>query len=313
MTVRRRLCLALLAVLAGTAGADAPRSSRCCEVTPGWTVGADFGALWVTTDEFVEALPGYAAEHLSRLRWQALAGVAGVRVSYRSGERMRMNGGVWYVEDAGGGELVNLDYLDATSEAVTHRSVSPADLRGAGWELSIDVALVEERRGEMFVHAFARVGYRGAYHAWAARGGEHEYPGRQGRFAEDEELIRYLVLHQVFDVGAFVEVGQAREGFYGRLGGAVSVLSLVDDRDTHLLSDTQYYNTYRGGWHVRPEVAVGVGFGGGALEVFYEPAWQFSFAETGTQIKTPSGVYVPAENPNFRMTLHRIGIRVAWP
>ena len=105
------------------------------------------------------------------------------------------------------------------------------------------------------------------------RAGErHEYPGRQGRFAEDEELIRYLVLHQVFDVGAFVEVGQAREGFYGRLGGAVSVLSLVDDRDTHLLSDTEYYNTYRGGWHVRPEVAVGVGFGGGALEVFYEPA-----------------------------------------
>ena len=74
--------------------------------------------------------------------------------------------------------------------------------------------------------------------------------------------------------GPFVEVGQAREGFYGRLGGAVSVLSLVDDRDTHLLSGTEYYNTFRAGWQEsgRTRRRHRVGFGGGALEVFYDPA-----------------------------------------
>ena len=83
-----------------------------------------------------------------------------------------MNGGVWYLADGGNGTLVNLDYLDATSDAVTHRSVSPSDLVGVGWEFSTDVMLVEETRGWWFLRSFARLGYRGAYHAWAARGGE---------------------------------------------------------------------------------------------------------------------------------------------
>lgn len=269
--------------------------------------------MGVMAEEVVEALPAHAAEDLSRLTWETAAGVAGVRVSYRTPRALRINGGVWYLVDAGGGTLVNLDYLDAASAAVTHRSVSPVDLVGAAWELSTDVMLVEQRSGELFVRSFARVGYRGAYHAWAARGGAYEYPDRQGRFADDQELIRYLVLHQVFDVGAFVELGQARDGFYGRLGGAVSAMALVDDRDTHVLSDTEYYNTYRRGWHVRPEVAVGAGFeGGGVVEVFYEPAWQFGFGETATKIRTPSGVYRPEEKPNYTMALHRIGIRVIW-
>ena len=270
--------------------------------------------MWAKTEEIVEALPASAAQDLSRLTWEAPSGVAGVRVSYRTRGRLRMSGGLWYLADAGGGTLVNVDYLDATRDAVTHRSVSAADLRGVGWELSTDVVVVEERSGGLFFRSFGRVGYRGVYYAWAARGGEYEYPDKQGRFADDEELIRYLVLHQVLDVGAFVELGQARDGIYGRLGGAVSVLALVDDRDKHLLSDTEYYNTYRRGWNVRPEIAVGVGFGGGgAVEVFYEAAWQFSFAETATQIKTPSGINVPAEKPNYQMTLHGVGIRIAWP
>jgi len=272
------------------------------------------GVIRVVTEEIVEARPASAAEHLSRLTWEALAGVAGIDLSYRTPGRLRMNGGVWYLTDARNGTLVNLDYLDATSDAVTHRSVSPAGLVGVGWELAADVMLVEETRGALFARSYARLGYRGGYRAWAARGGRYEYPDRQGRFADDQELVRYRVLHQVFEVGAFVELGQARSGFYGRLGGTVSFLPLVDDRDTHVLSGTDYYNTYRRGWYLRPEIAVGVGLaGGGAVEAFYEPSWQFAFDETETRIKTPSGVYRVAETPNYRMTMHRAGIRVVWP
>ncbi|MDD9989993.1 MAG: omptin family outer membrane protease [Spirochaetaceae bacterium] len=274
----------------------------------------ELGVVWAKTEEIVEARPAHAAEHLSRLTWEAPAGLAGIHLSYRTRGRLRLNGGVRYLAHARDGTLVNLDYLDATTAAVTHRSVSPSDLVGASWELSADVMLVEETRGEVFLRSFARVGYRGTYHAWAARGGEYQYPGSQGRFADDEELVRYLVLHQVFDVGAFVELGAARDGLYGRLGGAVSFLPTVDDRDTHILSDTDYYNTYRRGWYVRPEVAVGVRLGrGSAVEAFYEPSWQLPFKETGTKIKTASGVYVPEEKPNYRMTLHRVGIRLLLP
>ena len=285
----------------------------CCDIGSGWEVGGELGVMGVMTEEIVEALPVHAAKDLSRLTWETTAGVAGVRISYRTAGVLRINGGIWYLVNAGGGTLVNLDYLDAATDAATHRSVSHADLVGAGWELSTDVMLVEQSSGELFVRSFARVGYRGAYHAWAADGGAYEYPDRQGRFADHEVLIRYLVLHQVFAVGAFVELGQARDGYYGRLGGAVSVMALVDDRDTHVLSDTEYYNTYRRGWHVRPEVAVGARFGGGgAVEVFYEPAWQFGFGETATKIKTPNGVHRPEEKPNYEMALQRVGIRVIW-
>ena len=314
MSGRQRRPLTSLAVLllVSAAGADPTAFPGCCGARPEWTVGVEFGLTGVKTEEIVEALPASAAQDLSRLTWEVPAGVAGVRVSYRTRGRLRLNGGVWYLVDAGGGTLVNLDYLDAASDVATHRSVSPSDLRGAGWELSADVMLVEDRSAEMFLRSFVRLGYRGAYHEWSARGGEYEYPGRQGQFA-DEEIIRYLVLHQVFDVGGFVELGQTGEGLYGRLGGAVSLWSHVDDRDTHLLSDTEYYNTYRRGWHVRPEIALGVRFeGGGAVEVIYEPAWQFAFAETATKVRTGSGVYLPEENPNYTMKLHRVGIRVAW-
>ena len=163
------------------------------------------------------------------------------------------------------------------------------------------------------LRSFARFGYRGNYHSWAARGGSFEYPGRQGRFDDDEELVRYLVLHQVFDFGVFAEIGQINEGLYGRLGAAVSFLPLVDDRDTHILRDTDYYGTYREGWYVRPEVAVGVGLGGRmAAEAFYVPALQFEFGETRTKVKTPGGAYVAEEKPNYTMTLHRVGIRLVW-
>ena len=105
--------------------------------------------------------------------------------------------------------------------------------------------LVEERRGGLYVRSFARLAYRGSYHSWTAGGGEYEYLDRQGRFDDDQELLRYLVLHQVVGLGASVELGQATHGLYGRLGGTVSPFSLVDDRDVHVLSDTEYYNTYR--------------------------------------------------------------------
>jgi hypothetical protein len=118
----------------------------------------------------------------------------------------------------------------------------------------------------------------------------------------------------VFDAGVFLELGQVKgEGFYGRMGGAVSLLPWVEDRDTHILSDTDYHNTYRLGWYVRPEIAVGVGLGRRvAVEAFYEPTLQYEFADTGTTIRTQRGVTVPEEKPNYRMALHRAGIRLVW-
>ena len=167
------------------------------------------------TEEIVEALPDHEADHLSRLSWESAAVAVGMRVSYRTAGPLRMSGAAWYLGNVGGGTLANLDYLDATSDEVTHRSVSPAGLVGAGWEVSTHVMLVEVRRADVFLRSFARIGYRGAYHVWGARGGEYEYPDRQGRFADDQELIRYLVLHQVFEVGAFVELGRAGRGSTG--------------------------------------------------------------------------------------------------
>lgn len=93
----------------------------------------------------------------------------------------------------------------------------------------------------------------------------------------------------------------------------VSPVSWVDDRDTHFRRVTDYYNTYRWGWYVRPEIAVGMAAGNGiTVEAFYEPTLQFEFAEVRTRIKTPNGVYAAEERPNYRMTVHRVGIRLLW-
>lgn len=315
MNTRRLASFALIAVYVGTAVAQArnPPSRKCCDPTPAWALGVESGAIWAKTEEIVEARSEYAADYLSYLTWETLTGVAGIHLRYRTRGILRINGRFWYLANARDGTLVNLDYLDSTSDVVTHRSVSTSELIGVGWELSTDLMLVEETRGGVYMRSFARLAYRGNYHSWKARGGEYEYLGRQGRFDVDEELIRYLVLHQVVGLGVFVELGQVADGLYGRLGGTVSPLPLVDDRDTHALSDTEYYNTYRRGWYVQPEIAVGIGLGGRlAVEAFYEPALQFEFEETSTQIKRPHGVYVPEEKPNYKMTLHRVGIRLLW-
>ena len=290
-----------------------PLTPSCCDPTPEWSVGLESGAAWAKTKEIVEARSEYAADYLSHLSWDALAGRAGIHLSHRMRGVLRMNGRLGFLAAAPEGTLVNLDYLDSTSDAVTHRSVSTAELFGFGWELSTDLMLVDERRGGLNVRSFARLAYRGSYHSWTARGGEYEYPDRQGRFDDGQELLRYLALHQVVGLGASVELGQATHGLYGRLGGTVSPFSMVDDRDVHVLSDTEYYNTYRWGWYVQPEVAVGIGLGGGlTVEAFYESALQFEFAETRTRIKTPHGVTVPEEKPNYEMTVHRVGVRFLW-
>ena len=83
MSRRQRLSFAVLAVLVGRAGAETP-ALRCCDRKPGWTVGVESGVVWAKTEEIVEARPEYAAEHLSRLIWKAPAGVAGIRLSYRT-------------------------------------------------------------------------------------------------------------------------------------------------------------------------------------------------------------------------------------
>ena len=296
MRMRRLAAFTLLAVFAAVAAvtsaeARIPHRPKCCEPTPGWTVGVESGAVRAQTEERVEARPEYAADYLSYLAWEALAGLAGIQITYRTRGILRMNGSLWFLASGRDGTLVNLDYLDSTSAGVTHRSLSTSKLAGVGWELAADLMLLEEARGGVYLRSFARLAYRGNFHSWKARGGEYEYPGRRGRFDVDEELIRYLALHQVVGLGVFVELEQAPEGLYGRPGGTVSPLPMVDDRDTHALSDTDYYNTYRRGWYVQPAIAVGLGLGGGlAVEAFYEPALQFEFEQTGTRIKAPHGV-----------------------
>ena len=157
------------------------------------------------------------------------------------------------------------------------------------------------------------MGYRGNYHLWKARGGEYEYPDGRGRFDDNEEFVRYVVLHQVVDLGLFVAFGHLEDGFYMRAGAALSYFPWVDDRDTHFLRNTDYYNTYRWGWYVRPEVAAGIELGDGiAVEAFYEPELQFSFADTKTRLRTPHTVRAVAEKPNYGMTLHRVGVRLLW-
>ncbi len=90
-------------------------------------------------------------------------------------------------------------------------------------------------------------------------------------------------------------------------------VSWVDDRDTHFRRETDYYNTYRRGWYVRLEIAVGMAAGNGiAVEAFYEPTLQFEFAQARTRIRTSSGVYAAEERPNYRITVHRVGIRFLW-
>ena len=160
----------------------------------------------------MEARSGYAADYLSYLTWQSLTGLAGIHLRYRTRGILRINGRFWYMVNARDGTLVNLDYLDATSDIATHRSVSTSELVGVGWELSTDLMLVEGTRAGVYMRSFARLAYRGNYHSWKARGGEYEYRGRQGRFDGDEELVRYLVLHQVVGLGVFVELGQVADG-----------------------------------------------------------------------------------------------------
>lgn len=312
----RRSLLALLVLCAGAAVADTTDSPAVHggKGVPGLLVGVVSGGYWAKTDELVAARPEHAADLLSDLAWEARGDLIGIDLGYWPRGILRVNGGIWHFVHTHAGRLVNLDYLDSTSAAITHRSVSSADFVGVGWKLSTDFMLVEEGSGETFLRVFARFGYRGNYHVWNARGGEYEYRGRRGRFEDDELLVRYAVRHQVLHGGVFMELEQANgDGFYGRIGGSVSFLPWVEDRDTHVLTDTDYHNTYRLGWYVLPEIAVGVGMGRQvAMEAFYEPTLQYEFTDTRTTIRTPSAVTVPDEKPNYRMALHRAGIRIVW-
>lgn len=295
------------------ADASGPVSDRCCERHPGdLIVGLGAGLLWARAEEIVESLPAYAAEHLSHLTWSARTQVVDVSVSYRPWEALRLYGRLSHLIDTSGGELENLDYLDRASADVTHRSVSTSEFHGFRWSASVDVMLVESGGGVWFLRGYGRLGYSGTYHSWQARGGEYEYPRARGRFDDDETFVRYVVLHQVVDVGGFVELGHAERGIYGRMGMAVSPLPWVNDRDTHVRRETDYYNTYRRGWYVRPEIAVGVAAGRKAMEVFYEPTFQFEFAETGTRIKAFGGVCAAEERPNLQMVVHRVGLQIVW-
>ena len=81
----------------------------------------------------MEARSDYAADYLSHLYWDVPVGHAGIHLSHRLRGILRMNGTLWFLAAAPGGTLLNLDYLDSTSDALTHRSVSTAELFGFGW------------------------------------------------------------------------------------------------------------------------------------------------------------------------------------
>ena len=305
----------LLASFTGNLSAEstAPVSDGCCGRVPALSVGLDVGVVWARTDEIVESLPGRASAYLSHLAWTARPGAVGVSASFRSWDVLRMNGGVRLLTDTRGGRLVNLDYLDPSSDRVTHRSVSASDFHGYGWNASIDLLVMNRAIGGSFIRAYGRLAYRGNYHFWKARGGEYQYPGQRGRFDDDEAFVRYVVVRHAVGVGGFLEIGSAELGLYARVGGVVSPLSWIDDRDTHFRRGTDYYNTYRWGWHAEPEIAAGVGVGKrAAVEAFYQPSLQFEFGEARTRIKTSQSVYTAAEKPNYGMTLHRFGMRVVW-
>ena len=68
-----RLLGIMLPLLWGTLFADAsePAHRSCCGQVPSLIVGLDTAAYWTRADEIVEALPEYAADHLSYLTWSA--------------------------------------------------------------------------------------------------------------------------------------------------------------------------------------------------------------------------------------------------
>ncbi len=114
---------------------------------------------------------------------------------------------MWYVAQTRSGQLVNLDYLDGSSDEVTHQSVSAGEFEGIGWNGAVDVLLWGGAVGELIVEWVARVGYQGNLHFWNARGGEYEYQNRRGRFEDDRHFVRYIVLHQVFFGGMHAQLG----------------------------------------------------------------------------------------------------------
>ena len=142
----QRRSFPLLAVLLVTAGAQAqtPPLTKCCDSTPGWAVGVESEAVWARTEEIVEARPEHTADYLSHLTWEALAGLAGVHLRYRTQGILRTNAKLWYLVNVRDGVLTNLDCLNSTSDAVTHRSDSVSEVEGgrlgdldrfhAGWK-----------------------------------------------------------------------------------------------------------------------------------------------------------------------------------
>ena len=113
---RARLCVPLairllLGSIAGNLLADAD-SDHPVALRPegarahGFVVGLDAGVLWVLTDEIVESLSEHAASHLSHLAWNARTEAVGVSASYGPWETLRINGGIRFLRDTSGGELV---------------------------------------------------------------------------------------------------------------------------------------------------------------------------------------------------------------
>ena len=193
-----------------------------------------------------------------------------------------------------------------TAGADTRSPPSPRCCEAApGWAVGVETGAVWAKTEEIVEARPEHAAEHLSYLTWEARA---VVAGVDLRYRTPGILRMNGRLWHLGDAGA----GKLTNLDY--LGGAASVLSWADDRDTHVLRDTEYYNTYRRGRYLRPEIAVGMGLAGRlAVEAFFETALQLGFAEGRTRIKTPRGVYVADEKPDYRMTLHRVGIRLVWP
>lgn len=131
------------------------------------SVALDAGFQQLQADEIVESVPGYVSPYLSYLTWKMPGLSLGISLSYQPWEFLRFNASFRYRVNMENGSLYNVDYTNAMSREITHRSDSPARFYGVSWDVSVDYPFVDKRTFVFFI----RLGYFGYYHFQEAYGG----------------------------------------------------------------------------------------------------------------------------------------------